>query len=91
MACAIPPLQVLTTVLEQGGEGLQLRAIDILLSAVQHDARPLRDFLLEQEHHTLFSLLIRCGVFGGVLHLAGQLQGSAVTVIASAGPDSEQA
>ncbi|KAK9802569.1 hypothetical protein WJX73_004679 [Symbiochloris irregularis] len=51
--------QVLTTVLEKGGEELQLRAMDILLSSVQHDSRPLRDFLLQQQDHALLSLLVR--------------------------------
>lgn len=57
--CAVVYTQVLTTVLEKGGEELQLRAMDILLSSVQHDSRPPRDFLLAQQDHALLSLLVR--------------------------------
>ena len=52
--------QVLTIVMEQGSAELKLKAVDILLSMVSHDARPLRDFLLSQPNHTLFGQLIQC-------------------------------
>ena len=51
--------QVLTIVMEQGSNALKLRAMDVLLSMVSHDAKPLREFLLKQPQQALFGLLIR--------------------------------
>lgn len=52
-------LQVLTTVIKSGGPALQLRATDVMLSAIQHDPAPLRHFMRSQKDHELFHLLVR--------------------------------
>ena len=52
-------LQVLTTVIKTGGPALQLRATDVMLSAIQHDPVPLRHFMRSQKDHELFHLLVR--------------------------------
>mmetsp|Transcript_36846 Transcript_36846/g.103965 ORF Transcript_36846/g.103965 Transcript_36846/m.103965 type:complete len:862 (+) Transcript_36846:313-2898(+) len=51
-------LDVLTEVMKSGNADLQLPGSDVLLSILQHDPSPLRSFLLKQEDHTLFTLLI---------------------------------
>ena len=48
--------------MEQGSNELKLKAVDVLLSMVTHDSRPLRDFLLQQPSQTLFGLLMRCAL-----------------------------
>lgn len=52
-------VQVLTTVIKSGGPALQLRATDVMLSAIQHDPAPLRHFMRSQKDHELFHLLVR--------------------------------
>ena len=62
-------LQVMTDVIARGGEDIQLRATDVLLSSLQHDAALLRDFLEQQPEHRLMKLLIELltrGKDGGV-------------------------
>ncbi len=51
--------QVLTRVLKHGSPGLQLRGTDVMLSAIQHDPAPLRQFMRSQKDHELFHLLVR--------------------------------
>ena len=57
--CTVLVLQVLTTVIKSGGPALQLRATDVMLSAIQHDPAPLRHFMRSQRDHELFHLLVR--------------------------------
>ena len=52
-------VQVLTNVIRSGGPALQLRATDVMLSAIQHDPAPLRQFMRSQKDHELFHLLVR--------------------------------
>ena len=52
-------LQVLTKVIKHGTSGLQLRATDVMLSAIQHDPAPLRQFMRSQKDHELFHILVR--------------------------------
>ena len=52
-------MQVLTIVMEKGSNELKLKAVDIMLSMVAHDAKTPRDFLLKQPGQTLFGLLMR--------------------------------
>lgn len=52
--------EVLTVIMRHGGEGLRLRATEILLTAVQHEAFPLRKFLREQPGNELMCLLVQC-------------------------------
>ena len=62
-------LQVMTDVIARGGEDIQLRATDVLLSSLQHDAALLRDFLEQQPEHRLMKLLVELltrGKDGGV-------------------------
>ena len=47
-------------VLAEGGSDARARGMDVLLAAVQHDATPLREFLLRQPNHHLFTLLVQC-------------------------------
>ena len=54
-------MQVLTKVIKHGSPALQLRATDVMLSAIQHDPAPLRQFMRSQKDHELFHLLVRCG------------------------------
>ena len=69
-------VQVMTDVIARGGEDIQLRATDVLLSSLQHDAALLRDFLEQQPEHRLMKLLVELltrGKDGGVqeqVHLA---------------------
>ncbi len=50
--------------LKHGSPGLQLRGTDVMLSAIQHDPAPLRQFMRSQKDHELFHLLVRyCCVF----------------------------
>ena len=51
--------QVLTRVLKHGSPALQLRGTDVMLSAIQHDPAPLRQFMRSQKDHELFHLLVR--------------------------------
>ena len=51
--------QVLTRVLKYVSPGLQLRGTDVMLSAIQHDPAPLRQFMRSQKDHELFHLLVR--------------------------------
>lgn len=52
-------VQVLTNVIRSGDPALQLRATDVMLSAIQHDPAPLRHFMRSQKDHELFHLLVR--------------------------------
>lgn len=52
-------VQVLTNVIRSGDPALQLRATDVMLSAIQHDPAPLRHFMRSQKEHELFHLLVR--------------------------------
>ena len=52
-------LQVLSKVIKYGATALQLRATDVMLSAIQHDPAPLRSFMRNQKDHELFHLLVR--------------------------------
>ena len=52
-------MQVLTRVLKHGTTALQLRATDVMLSAMQHDPAPLRAFMRSQKDHELFHLLVK--------------------------------
>ena len=45
--------------LKHGSPGLQLRGTDVMLSAIQHDPAPLRQFMRSQKDHELFHLLVR--------------------------------
>ena len=59
----------MTDVIARGGEDIQLRATDVLLSSLQHDAALLRDFLEQQPEHRLMKLLVELltrGKDGGV-------------------------
>ena len=51
-------LQVMTDVIQKGSPQVQLRAMDVLLSALQHNPPQLRAFMLQQRDHTLFTSLI---------------------------------
>ena len=42
-------LQAMTQVLDFGGQKLQLKATDVLISVVQHDPVPLREYLLREK------------------------------------------
>ena len=53
-------LQVIMTVLRDGGNDMCQRAMDVLLSVVQHDAGPLRDHFTEHTDRDDFKLLLRC-------------------------------
>ncbi len=67
--CSAPVAQVMTDVIARGGEDIQLRATDVLLSSLQHDAALLRDFLEQQPEHRLMKLLVELltrGKDGGV-------------------------
>lgn len=46
-------------VLKDGSDELRQRATDVLLSAVQHDATPFRDFFTKQPETDQFQLLLR--------------------------------
>lgn len=70
------PMQVLTIVMEQGSAELKLKAVDILLSMVSHDPRPLRDFLLSQPNQTLFGQLIQCATLPVLLVIRAQQAGA---------------
>ena len=48
------------TVLRDGGNDMCQRAMDVLLSVVQHDAGPLRDHFTEQTDRDDFKLLLKC-------------------------------
>ena len=48
----------MTEAIAGGGDELKLRATDVLLSVLQHDAGPLRDFLERQPDHRLMQLLL---------------------------------
>ena len=52
-------VQVLTKVIKSGTSATQLRATDVMLSAIQHDPAPLRHFMRSQKDHELFHLLVR--------------------------------
>lgn len=54
-------MQVLTKVIKYGTTALQLRATDVMLSAIQHDPAPLRAFMRSQKDNELFHLLVRSG------------------------------
>ena len=49
------------TVLRDGGNDMCQRAMDVLLSVVQHDAGPLRDHFTEHTDRDDFKLLLKCG------------------------------
>ncbi|KAA6418854.1 MAG: hypothetical protein FRX49_11211 [Trebouxia sp. A1-2] len=65
--------EVLTRVLKHGSPGLQLRGTDVMLSAIQHDPAPLRQFMRSQKDHELFHLLVRVLEFGPDQGLQGQV------------------
>ncbi|KAK9804713.1 hypothetical protein WJX72_001481 [[Myrmecia] bisecta] len=50
--------EVMTGVMRSGSDDLRLRATDVLLSALQHDASPMRSFALKQRDHELMRLLM---------------------------------
>ena len=50
------------TVLRDGANDMCQRAMDVLLSVVQHDAGPLRDFFTEHTDRDDFKLLLKCGL-----------------------------
>jgi hypothetical protein len=54
----------MTQLMENGDPGFQLRATDVLLSALQHDPAPLRSFMLHQEDRKLFTLLVESLIRG---------------------------
>ncbi len=47
------------TVLRDGKDELCQRATDVLLSVVQHDAGPLRDYFTEHTERDAFRLLLK--------------------------------
>ena len=47
-------------VLREGGNDMCQRATDVLLSVVQHDAGPLRDYFTEHAERDEFRLLLKC-------------------------------
>jgi hypothetical protein len=51
-------------VLKHGDDDMRQRATDVLLSAVQHDPAPLREFLLKEPNQDCFQLLLTCAPFG---------------------------
>jgi hypothetical protein len=51
-------VQVVTRVMLHGSPASQLRAVDVLLSALQHNPVPLRNFLMSQPDHLLFTCLV---------------------------------
>ncbi|EIE26200.1 DUF625-domain-containing protein [Coccomyxa subellipsoidea C-169] len=57
--------QVMMRVLKDGSDELRQRATDVLLSAVQHDATPFRDFFTKQPETDQFQLLLRPLLSGG--------------------------
>ncbi len=61
-------------VLKDGTEDLRQRATDVLLSAVQHDATPFRDYFTKQPESDQFQLLLRraTSVLCCTMILAGQ-------------------
>lgn len=65
--------EVLTRVLKHGSPALQLRGTDVMLSAIQHDPAPLRQFMRSQKDHELFHLLVRVLEFGPDQGLQGQV------------------
>lgn len=61
--------EVMTDVIQKGSPQVQLRAMDVLLSALQHNPPQLRAFMLQQRDHTLFTSLITAlkhGADGGL-------------------------
>ena len=48
----------MTDVIQKGSPQVQLRAMDVLLSALQHNPPQLLAFMLQQRDHTLFTSLI---------------------------------
>lgn len=44
--------------LKHGNDDMRQRATDVLMSAVQHDPAPLREFLLKQPNTEYFQLLL---------------------------------
>ncbi|KAG1672117.1 hypothetical protein FOA52_001704 [Chlamydomonas sp. UWO 241] len=50
---------VVTRILKVSPDSVKLKATDILVSSTQHDSAALRDFLLHQPDHMLFTLLVR--------------------------------
>ncbi|KAL3162589.1 hypothetical protein ABBQ38_008638 [Trebouxia sp. C0009 RCD-2024] len=65
--------EVLTNVIRSGDPALQLRATDVMLSAIQHDPAPLRHFMRSQKDHELFHLLVSVLEFGPDQGLQGQV------------------
>lgn len=56
-----------TRILKVGNESTKLKATDVLLSIIQHDTPTLRSFLLKQQGHMMFALLVSgCCVLVGV-------------------------
>ena len=55
-------VQVMMSVLDVGTDELRQRAMDVLLSAVQHDPTPFRDFFTKQPERDQFGLLLRCAL-----------------------------
>ena len=51
--------QVMMTVLRVGGNDMCQRATDVLLSVVQHDAGPLRDYFTEHAERDDFRILLK--------------------------------
>ncbi|CAL8462717.1 g2250 [Coccomyxa elongata] len=61
--------EVMMRVLKDGTEDLRQRATDVLLSAVQHDATPFRDYFTKQPESDQFQLLLRPLLSGGEVSL----------------------
>ncbi|KAK9907487.1 hypothetical protein WJX75_004578 [Coccomyxa subellipsoidea] len=57
--------EVMMRVLKDGTDDLRQRATEVLLSAVQHDATPFRDFFTKQPETDQFQLLLRPLLSGG--------------------------
>ena len=54
-----PGMQALTGILVYGGQEVQLKATDVLLTVVQHEPAPVREFLLRQQDSTLFRRIVQ--------------------------------
>ena len=65
---------MITDVIASGDNELKLRATDVLLSSLQHDASTLREFLEQQRDQRLMRLLVELlakGEGGGVQEQVG--------------------
>ena len=65
----------MSDVIAAGDDNLKLRATDVLLSSLQHDAASLREFLERQKEQRLMKLLVELlakGKGGGVQEQVGR-------------------